>query len=214
VRDVDVLLSQYLVIWYGNVPWRPLLPSSLLRGSLATMAFVIFIAGWLIPFAYLLKRLTGRPPAAHKPLVVILFMGWTAIFLERALLVYPPSKVNVFPHRPPRSWSPPASSPCSCCRNRFLARYGSRLDQAGNRAASVRAARYNGGVISRRRGARRILARVTTLGDERVALVEALTASSPSPWWPSARSPLAQLDGRLCRGQRGHARRGARERPA
>jgi hypothetical protein len=82
--------SQYLVIWYGNVPVET---KFFLRRFFVdpwrTLAFVIFIGGALIPFAYLLKRLTGRPPSRHKVLVAILFMGWIAVFLERIMLVFP-----------------------------------------------------------------------------------------------------------------------------
>ena len=82
--------SQYLVIWYGNVPVET---KFFLRRFFVdpwrTLAFVIFIVGALVPFAYLLKRLTGRPPARHKVFTVILFMGWIAIFLERIMLVFP-----------------------------------------------------------------------------------------------------------------------------
>ena len=46
-------------------------------------------AGWLIPFVYLLKRLTGRPPQRHAPLFVIAVFGLVAIFLERVLVVVP-----------------------------------------------------------------------------------------------------------------------------
>jgi Ni/Fe-hydrogenase subunit HybB-like protein len=124
--------SQYLVIWYGNVPVETrFFLRRFFNDPWRTMAFVIFILGWLIPFGYLLKRLTGRPPAAHKPLVVILFMGWTAIFLERILLVFPAiSAEDVFPvglieilvtagFFAMFAWS----------RNRFLARYGAQLRQ-------------------------------------------------------------------------------------
>jgi len=54
-----------------------------------TIAWAIFIIGWLIPFSYLLKRLTGRPPERHQVFKVILFFGWIAIFFERMLLVFP-----------------------------------------------------------------------------------------------------------------------------
>ncbi len=91
--------SQYLVIWYGNVPVET---KFFLRRFFVdpwrTLAFVIFIFGALIPFCYLLKRLTGRPPTRHKVLVVILFFGLTCIFLERIMLVFPAlSKDNAFP---------------------------------------------------------------------------------------------------------------------
>ena len=83
--------SQYLVIWYGNVPveTRFFLTGASSAQPWGTIAWAIFIVGWLIPFAYLLKRLTGRPPDAPQGVLVILFMGWIAIFVERILLVFP-----------------------------------------------------------------------------------------------------------------------------
>src|SRR5262249_21393242 len=59
------------------------------------IAWAIFIVGWLIPFSYLLKRLTGRPPTRHKVFTVILFMGWIAIFVERILIVFPSIDKNM-----------------------------------------------------------------------------------------------------------------------
>ena len=94
--------SQYLVIWYGNVPVETkFFLRRFFEEPWKTLAFVIFVFGLLIPFAYLLKRLTGRPPTHHKVFVVILFMGWIAIFLERITLVFPSmSKSNAFPFGP------------------------------------------------------------------------------------------------------------------
>jgi hypothetical protein len=91
--------SQYLVIWYGNVPVET---KFFLRRFFVdpwrTLAFVIFVFGALIPFCYLLKRLTGRPPTRHKVFVVILFFGWICIFLERIMLVFPAlSQDTAFP---------------------------------------------------------------------------------------------------------------------
>lgn len=93
--------SQYLIIWYGNVPLetRFFLRRFLSNQPWGYLAWAIFIVGWLIPFSYLLKRLTGRPPTRHQVLKVILFMGWVAIFFERVLLVFPSiSKENRIPH--------------------------------------------------------------------------------------------------------------------
>lgn len=93
--------SQYLIIWYGNVPLetRFFLRRFLNNQPWGCLAWAIFIVGWLIPFGYLLKRLTGRPPTRHKVFKVILFMGWMAIFFERVLLVFPSiSKENQIPH--------------------------------------------------------------------------------------------------------------------
>ena len=60
--------SQYLVIWYGNVPVETaLLPAAVLRRARGgRWPSSSSSSGALIPFAYLLKRLTGRPPTRHK----------------------------------------------------------------------------------------------------------------------------------------------------
>jgi hypothetical protein len=132
VMWIYFFFSQYLVIWYGNVPVETrFFLRRFFEDPWRTMAFVIFIAGWLIPFGYLLKRLTGRPPTAHKPLVVILFMGWTGMFLERCLLVFPAvSKVNRFPIGLPELLITGGFFALFVLsRYRFLQRYGARLDQ-------------------------------------------------------------------------------------
>ena len=132
VMWIYFFFSQYLVIWYGNVPVETrFFLRRFFEDPWRTMAFVIFIAGWLIPFGYLLKRLTGRPPAAHKPLVVILFMGWTGMFLERCLLVFPAvTKVDRFPIGIPELLITGGFFALFVLsRYRFLQRYGARLDQ-------------------------------------------------------------------------------------
>ena len=82
--------SQYLVIWYGNVPveTRFFLKRAFVQ-PWQTLGWVVLVVGWLIPFAYLLARLTGRPPQRHTPLVVVAVMGLVAIFLERVFVVFP-----------------------------------------------------------------------------------------------------------------------------
>jgi hypothetical protein len=82
--------SQYLVIWYGNVPVETrYVAARFFAKPWGTLAWVVFVVGWLIPFAYLLKRITGRPPQRHTPLFVIAMFGLVAIFLERVLEVFP-----------------------------------------------------------------------------------------------------------------------------
>ncbi|MBI4636145.1 MAG: hypothetical protein HY727_07325 [Candidatus Rokubacteria bacterium] len=93
--------SQYLVIWYGNVPVET-------RFFLARffvwpwqwVAWTVFVVGWLIPFAYLLKRLTGRPPKRHAPLFIVALMGLFGIFLERVLVVFPSVGAGGLPYHP------------------------------------------------------------------------------------------------------------------
>lgn len=82
--------SQYLVIWYGNVPVETrFFVARVFVQPWQTLGWVVLVVGWLIPFAYLLKRLTGRPPQRHGPLVVVAFFGLLAIFLERVFVVFP-----------------------------------------------------------------------------------------------------------------------------
>ena len=82
--------SQYLVIWYGNVPVETrFFVHRFFLQPWGTLAWVIFALGWLIPFSYLVKRLTGRPPQRHGPLVIVAVMGLVAIFLERVFVVFP-----------------------------------------------------------------------------------------------------------------------------
>jgi hypothetical protein len=90
--------SQYLVIWYGHVPAETrFFLTRFFVDPWRTLAFVIFVLGALVPFAYLLKRLTGRPPTRHRVFIAILVLGWVAIFLERVMIVYPSIKVNALP---------------------------------------------------------------------------------------------------------------------
>ena len=82
--------SQYIVIWYGNVPVETrFFIQRVFVQPWTTLAWVVLVVGWLIPFAYLLKRLTGRPPQRHAPLVVVAVLGLVGIFLERVFLVFP-----------------------------------------------------------------------------------------------------------------------------
>ncbi|MBI1845401.1 MAG: hypothetical protein HY294_05625 [Candidatus Rokubacteria bacterium] len=82
--------SQYLVIWYGNVPVETrFVVKRFLTQPWGALAWAVMIVGWLVPFAYLLKRLTGRPPQRHTPLVVVAAMALLAIFFERVLVVFP-----------------------------------------------------------------------------------------------------------------------------
>jgi hypothetical protein len=82
--------SQYLVIWYGNVPVETrFFAQRFFVQPWLTLAWVVLVVGWLIPFVYLLKRLTGRPPQRHAPLFIVAVFGLVAIFLERVLVVFP-----------------------------------------------------------------------------------------------------------------------------
>jgi Ni/Fe-hydrogenase subunit HybB-like protein len=87
--------SQYLVIWYGNVPVETrFFVGRFFVQPWQTLDWVIFCLGWLIPFVYLLKRLTGRPPQRHGPLFLVALFGLVAIFLERVFVIFPSVSVQ------------------------------------------------------------------------------------------------------------------------
>jgi hypothetical protein len=82
--------SQYLVIWYGNVPIETrYVIARFFADPYRVLVWTAFFIGWLIPFSYLLVRLTGRPPQSHRVLVGICCLSLLAIFLERIVLVFP-----------------------------------------------------------------------------------------------------------------------------
>jgi len=95
--------SQYLVIWYGNVPIETrFFLRRVFVDPWRSVAWTVLIVGWALPFCYLLKRLTGRPPQRHTPLLVVSLMGLFAIFLERIFLVFPAVSEQA---RLPVAWS-------------------------------------------------------------------------------------------------------------
>jgi Ni/Fe-hydrogenase subunit HybB-like protein len=87
--------SQYLVIWYGNVPVETrYVLARFFQDPYRVLAWTAFFLGWLIPFAYLLGRLTGRPPESHRVLVGVSCLSLTAIFIERIVLVFPSAAIG------------------------------------------------------------------------------------------------------------------------
>jgi hypothetical protein len=82
--------SQYIVIWYGNIPTETrYVIARFFEDPWRTLVVTAFVIGWLIPFSYLLGRLTGRPPESHRLLVGIAGLSGLAIFVERIVLVFP-----------------------------------------------------------------------------------------------------------------------------
>jgi hypothetical protein len=82
--------SQYLVIWYGNVPVETrYVLARFFVDPWRCLAIIAFFIGWVIPFSYFLGRLTGRPPEGHRILVAICCLSLIAIFIERFVLVLP-----------------------------------------------------------------------------------------------------------------------------
>ena len=82
--------SQYLVIWYGNVPVETrYVLARFFADPWRRLAIMAFLVGWLLPFCYFLGRLTGRPPQSHRVLTAVAGLAMLAMFVERIVLVFP-----------------------------------------------------------------------------------------------------------------------------
>ena len=79
--------SQYLVIWYGNLPHET--GFVLLRTAQqpwSTLAWVVLAMNFLIPFIVLLRRSSKKNPRILLSMTVVILIG---MWLERFLLVAP-----------------------------------------------------------------------------------------------------------------------------
>jgi len=80
-----LLWSQYLVIWYGNLPEELSFLVVRTTGSWGMLSWMVLSLGFIIPFTALLSRHMKRP----TPLFVISLIMVVGIWLERFWLVVP-----------------------------------------------------------------------------------------------------------------------------
>ena len=208
--------SQYLVIWYGHVPAETrFVIRRFFVQPWGTIAWAIFIVGWLIPFSYLLKRLTGRPPGSAPGV-----QGHPVLRLDRHLLRADAARVplglrdNTVPLGPVEILVTLGFfSLFVLSRNWFLAHYKPVLRLPSSRpVARSRPRGKISGVISVEEALERILSRVSVLSDERRP-----AHRGPPPCARGGRGQPARhaavaglLDGRLRPPQRRHGRCGGR----
>ena len=81
-----MLWSQYLVIWYGDLPEEARFVHERMHGAWAPVAWSVFAAVFAIPFVLLLSRAVKRRPAALAAVAALVLAG---VWLERFLLVAP-----------------------------------------------------------------------------------------------------------------------------
>ena len=81
-----MLWSQYLVIWYGDLPEEARFVHERMHGAWAPVAWTVFAAVFAIPFVLLLSRAVKRRPAALTAVAALVLAG---VWLERFLLVAP-----------------------------------------------------------------------------------------------------------------------------
>ena len=81
-----MLWSQYLVIWYGDLPEEARFVHERLHGAWAPVGWTVFAAVFAVPFVLLLSRAVKQRPAALAAVATLVLAG---VWLERFLLVAP-----------------------------------------------------------------------------------------------------------------------------
>ncbi len=84
---LDFFWSQFLVIWYGNLPEEtPFVLRRIREQPWADLAFAVLLFCFLVPFAALLFRRIKRDP---RTLLIVSLLVVAAMWLERFVLVAP-----------------------------------------------------------------------------------------------------------------------------
>ena len=78
--------SQYLVIWYGDLPEETEFIAHRMNGAWAPLAWTVFAMVFVIPFVVLLSRAVKTSP---RGLTAIACVGLAGMWLERFILVSP-----------------------------------------------------------------------------------------------------------------------------
>ncbi|MBI4446654.1 MAG: hypothetical protein HY645_12190 [Acidobacteria bacterium] len=82
-----IWFSQYMLIWYANIPEETIYFIHRLEGSWGSLLVLNLLLNWGIPFAVLLPRLTKRTPALLGLICVVILVGrW----LDLYLMIFPP----------------------------------------------------------------------------------------------------------------------------
>lgn len=82
-----IWVSQYLLIWYGNIPEEVTFYARRTTGGWAPLFFLVPVISWLLPFCVLLPRAAKRNPRVLLGTAVLLLLGrW----LDLYVLVAPP----------------------------------------------------------------------------------------------------------------------------
>jgi hypothetical protein len=77
-----IWLSQYLLIWYGNLPEEVTHYARRTDSSWMRLFLVNLVVNWLVPFVVLLPRATKRRAAVLAPVCVVLLAGhWLDLYL-------------------------------------------------------------------------------------------------------------------------------------
>lgn len=92
-----IWLSQYILIWYSNIPEETGYYIERTRHSWDWLFFFNLFLNWVIPFFALMTRSAKRNPFTLKRVVIVLFIGrWLDIYLMAAPEVFHHAGINHF----------------------------------------------------------------------------------------------------------------------
>ncbi len=78
--------SQFLVIWYGNLPWEQIFLIDRLGPPFNAISYLVFFSIFVIPFFGLLG---AKPKQTPQILVIFALLIMLGLWFERYILVYP-----------------------------------------------------------------------------------------------------------------------------
>jgi hypothetical protein len=87
-----IWVSQYLLIWYSNIPEEVTFYATRTNGGWAPLFFLVLVLGWVVPFCALLPRAAKRNPQVLKWVAVTVLVGH---WLDLYVLVAPPVLARV-----------------------------------------------------------------------------------------------------------------------
>ncbi len=76
-------LSQYLLIWYANIPEETVYYVPRIMSEYKTMFYLELIVNWLFPFLFLMWNRVAKNPTALLVVALILFLGqWIELYMS------------------------------------------------------------------------------------------------------------------------------------
>ena len=77
-----IWFSQYMLIWYANIPEETSYFVSRIRGPWGPVVVVLIILNWIIPFFVLLPRPAKRSPSVMMKVAIIVLIGrWVDLYV-------------------------------------------------------------------------------------------------------------------------------------
>lgn len=67
--------AEFMIIWYGNIPEETMFYVKRSEGAFGVLFYANIVINWLIPFLFLMPRMTSRSKLFLVPVIVVLIIG-------------------------------------------------------------------------------------------------------------------------------------------